>query len=43
MSLRLNGARIHWDAKNMKVNGIPEAESIVKEPSNEEWDISKIM
>lgn len=43
MSLRLNGARIQWDVKNMKVNGLPQAESIVKEPSNEEWDISKIM
>lgn len=43
MSLRLNGMRIHWDAENMKVKGLPEADEIIREPANEEWDIAKIM
>ena len=39
LSLRLGGARIHWDAKNMSAQGLPEAEVIIKEPAREKWNI----
>lgn len=42
LSLRLGGARIHWDAENMVARGIPEATDIIKEPAREKWDISTL-
>lgn len=44
LSLRMNGARIHWDAENMKAKGIPDADGIIKEAvSRSKWDIAKLV
>lgn len=42
LSLRLGGARIHWDAEKMEVKGIAEAADLVKEPARPKWDIANL-
>jgi predicted dehydrogenase len=39
LSLRLGGRKIYWDSENMKVAGIPEADSIIREPVREGWEM----
>lgn len=40
LSLRLGGKKIIWDADNMKAMGMPEADTIIKEPVRKGWEIS---
>lgn len=42
LSLRLGGARIHWDAKNMTARYLQEAADIIREPAREKWNIEDI-
>lgn len=37
------GKRIYWDAKNMKVKGMPEMDSIIREEYVPEWDLQKLL
>jgi hypothetical protein len=37
------GKRIYWDAKNMKVKGMPEMDPIIREQYVPEWDLQKIL
>jgi predicted dehydrogenase len=39
MSLRLGGATIDWDAKNMKAKGLPKADRIIQEPVRKGWEM----
>jgi len=39
LSLRLGGKKIYWDAANMKVTGMPEADEIIREPVRKGWEI----
>ncbi|MCE5347872.1 MAG: Gfo/Idh/MocA family oxidoreductase [Bacteroidales bacterium] len=40
LSLRLGGKKIYWDAANMKAVGLPEADSIIREPVREGWEMA---
>jgi predicted dehydrogenase len=40
LSLRLGGARIWWDAVNLKAKGLPEADGLVKEGYRKGWEIA---
>jgi len=37
------GKRIYWDSKNMKVKGMPELDTIIREPYVSKWDLAKIL
>jgi predicted dehydrogenase len=37
------GKRIYWDAENMKVKGMPEMDSIIREKYVPEWDLQKLL
>jgi hypothetical protein len=39
LSLRLGGKKIFWDAENMKVKGLSEADSFIREPMRNGWEI----
>ncbi len=39
LSLRLGGKKIYWDAKNMKADGLPEADEIIREPVRKGWEM----
>ena len=39
LSLRLGGKKIYWDANNMKATGLDEADSIIREPVREGWEM----
>ena len=39
LSLRLGGKKIHWNAEEMKVEGIPEAEMLVRESVRAGWEM----
>ena len=39
LSVRMGGAVIRWDAKNMKAVGLPEADQYIKEPIRPGWEI----
>ncbi|MDH3650930.1 MAG: Gfo/Idh/MocA family oxidoreductase [Saprospiraceae bacterium] len=39
LSLRLGGKKIHWDAVNMKVKGMSEADRFIREPVREGWEM----
>lgn len=39
LSLRLGGKKIMWDAQHMKVDGMPEADEIIKEPVRKGWEM----
>ncbi|QXD24849.1 Gfo/Idh/MocA family oxidoreductase [Opitutia bacterium ISCC 51] len=39
LSVRMGGARIEWDAKNMKAKGLPEADRFIKEPVRSGWEV----
>jgi hypothetical protein len=39
LSFRLGGKKINWDAANMKVTGLPEADIIIREPVRAGWEI----
>ncbi len=42
LSLRLGGARIHWDAEKMEVTNLPDAAEIIKEPARDKWNIEDL-
>jgi hypothetical protein len=39
LSLRLGGALIQWDAKNMKATGLPKADIYIKEAERKGWEL----
>jgi len=39
LSLRLGGVKIDWDAKEMKVKGMPEADVFIREPVRDGWEM----
>ena len=39
LSVRMGGARIHWDSKNMKAKGLPEADQYINEPVRKGWEV----
>jgi predicted dehydrogenase len=39
LSLRLGGEKIYWDAKQMKVKGMPEADVFIREPVRDGWEM----
>ena len=39
LSVRMGGARIRWDAENMKAIGLPEADRFIKEPVRKGWEV----
>ena len=39
LSLRLGGQRIDWDAANMKVKGIADADQYIQEPVRSGWEM----
>ncbi len=39
LSLRLGGARLEWDAKNMRVKGMPEADKYIREEVRKGWEM----
>lgn len=39
LSVRMGGAEIFWDAKNMKAKGLPEADQYIKEPVRPGWEV----
>jgi hypothetical protein len=39
LSLRLGGALIDWDAKNMKAIGIPKADEYIRESERKGWEL----
>ncbi len=39
LSVRMGGAKIHWDAKNMKAIGLPEADEFINEPVRPGWEV----
>jgi predicted dehydrogenase len=39
LSLRMGGAKIYWDNRNMKANGLEEADSIIREPVRPGWEM----
>ncbi|MDD4107742.1 MAG: Gfo/Idh/MocA family oxidoreductase [Prolixibacteraceae bacterium] len=39
LSLRLGGKKIIWDYENMKAEGLPEADSIIREPVRKGWEM----
>ena len=42
LSLRLGGALIDWDAKNMKAIGIPKADEYIRESERKGWELPKV-
>lgn len=40
LSLRLGGKKIFWDTKNMKAIGLPDADTIIREPVREGWEMA---
>jgi len=40
LSLRLGGKKIIWDYENMKAEGLPEADAIIREPVRKGWEMS---
>jgi predicted dehydrogenase len=39
LSVRMGGAEIRWDAKNMKAKGLPEADKYIKESYRKGWEV----
>ncbi len=39
LSLRLGGKKLDWDYENMKVRGMPEADTFIREPVREGWEL----
>ncbi|MDD4226424.1 MAG: hypothetical protein PHU98_08555 [Mariniphaga sp.] len=39
LSLRMGGAKIDWDNRNMKAEGLQEADSIMREPVRTGWEM----
>ncbi len=39
LSVRMGGAKIKWDAKNMKAKGLPEADQYINEPVRKGWEV----
>ncbi|MDA0349334.1 MAG: Gfo/Idh/MocA family oxidoreductase [Verrucomicrobia bacterium] len=39
LSVRMGGAKIKWDAKNMKAIGLPDADRFIKEPVRKGWEV----
>ena len=39
LSLRLGGKKILWEPENMKATGLPEADSIIREPVRKGWEM----
>jgi len=39
LSVRLGGAEIRWDPKNMKAKGLPEADQYIKESVRSGWEV----
>ncbi len=39
LSLRLGGKKIYWDSENMKADGLPEADELIKEPVRAGWEM----
>lgn len=39
LSVRMGGAEIKWDPKNMKAKGLPEADQFIDEPVREGWQV----
>ncbi|MCB1123454.1 MAG: gfo/Idh/MocA family oxidoreductase, partial [Verrucomicrobiae bacterium] len=39
LSVRMGGAEIRWDPKNMKAKGLPEADQYIKESYRKGWEV----
>jgi hypothetical protein len=39
LSLRLGGEKIYWDPANLKATGLPDADTIIREPVRKGWEI----
>ncbi|MDD2382346.1 MAG: gfo/Idh/MocA family oxidoreductase, partial [Mariniphaga sp.] len=39
LSLRMGGDKIDWDNRNMKAEGLQEADSIIREPVRTGWEM----